>query len=82
MPRRGNKLGQYVANDFELSISFLSSLKIIKFLLLVLILSPWVFLLIYKVDLKIWFECLMENMFAINKEKKIMASFKYKISSK
>ena len=68
MPRRRNKLGQYIANDFELSISFPIPFRIIKFLLLVLFLSTWVFLLIYKVDLKIWFEYLMENMFTLNKD--------------
>ena len=55
MPRRRNKLGQYVPNDLELSISFPNPIKIAKFILIVLILSLWVFLLIYKLDLKIWF---------------------------
>ena len=54
MQRRRNKLEQYKANDFELSTTIPSLFKIIKFLLLVLILSPWVFQLIHKVDLKIW----------------------------
>ena len=54
MRRRRNELGQYVPNDLELSISFPNSIKIAKFILIVLILSPWVFLLINKVDLKIW----------------------------
>ena len=81
MSRRRNKLGQYVPNDLELSISFPNPIKIAKFILIVLILSPWVFLLIHKEDLKIWFEYLMENMFIKIKrnQKKIMASFEHKI---
>ena len=68
MPRRRNKLGQYIPNDFEVSLSFPSPFKIIKFILMALILSYWIFLLIYKVDLKVWLEYLMENMFILNKE--------------
>ena len=84
MPGRRNKLGQYVPNDLELSISFPNPIKIAKFILISVILFPWVFLLIHKVDLKIWFEYLMENMFTLNKEKpkKIMASFEHQILSK
>ena len=68
MPRKRNALGQYIANDYRLSISLPGPFQIIKYLLLALLLSPWVFIFFYKFDLLHWFQSVMEMAFLINKE--------------
>ena len=67
MLRRRNKLGQYIPKDFELSVSLPSPSTIVKYLIIALILTPWVFIIIYKID---WnkIEYLMENLFLMNKD--------------
>ena len=68
MPRKRNTLDQYIDNDYKLSISLLCPFQIIKYLLLALILSPWVFIFLYKFDSLNWLQTVIEMAFLINKE--------------
>ena len=67
MARRKNKLGQYIPKDFELSVSLPSPSTIVKYLIIALILTQWVFIIINKIH---WhkIEYLIENLFLINKD--------------
>ena len=68
MGRKRNKLGQYLPKDYNLSISFPSPLKIIKFILIALIVAPWLFILEYRLNLKEIAKKTMENIFLIKNE--------------
>ena len=68
MARRRNKLGQYVPNEYRMYINIPSPFKVLKYLLIAFIVSPWIFLLFYKFEIKVWLLNLMENIFLINKD--------------
>ena len=68
MPRKRNELGQYIPKNYGVSISLPSSISLFKYALIVFVLSPWLFVLIYRLDLKVWLYNTMENLFIINKE--------------
>ena len=53
--------GDNVAKDFKMSITFSSPpFIILKYLLILFIISPWLFILIYKIDLKVYIQNIME----------------------
>ena len=69
MPKKRNELGQYIRNnDYKVSICFPGPLTIIKYLLIVLIVSPWLFILTYKLSLMDLIQKTMENIFLIKNE--------------
>ena len=68
MGRKRNKLGQYLPKDYNLSISFPSPLKIIKFILIALIVAPWLFIIEYRLNLKEIIQKTMENIFLIKND--------------
>ena len=68
MKRKRNERGQYVDKDFKMSITFPSPFIILKYLLILFIVSPWLFILMYKIDLKTYIQNIMENIFLVNKE--------------
>ena len=53
MKRKRNERGRYVAKDFKMLITFASSFIMIKYLLILFIISPWLFILMYNIELKI-----------------------------
>ena len=68
MPRKRNELGQYIPKNYGVSISLPSPISLFKYALIVFVLSPWLFVLIYRLALKVWLYNMMENLFIINKE--------------
>ena len=68
MKRKRNERGQYVAKDYKMSITFPSPFIILKYLLILFIISPWLFILMYKIDFKTYIQNIMENIFLVNKE--------------
>ena len=68
MTRKRNKFGQYLPKDYNLSILFPRPLKIIKYLLIALIVSPWLFILEYRLNLKEIIQKAMESIFLIKNE--------------
>ena len=68
MTRKRNKLGQYLPKDYDLSISFPGPLKIIKYIIIALIVAPWLFILEYRLNLKEIFQKAMENLFLIKND--------------
>ena len=67
MPRKRNEFGQFVPKDYNLYISFPNPLTIIKFLLIMIIVSPWIFILSYKLDLES-IQKMMEKIFIIKSD--------------
>ena len=67
MPRKRNEFGQFVPKDYNLYISFPNPLTIIKFLLIMIIVSPWIFILSYKLDLES-VQKMMEKIFIIKSD--------------
>ena len=69
MPKKRNELGQYIRNnDYKVSICLPGPLTIIKYLLIVLIVSPWLFILTYKLSLMDLIQKTMENIFLVKNE--------------
>ena len=69
MPKKRNELGQYIRNnDYKVSICFPGPLTIIKYLLIVLIVSPWLFILTYKQSLMDLVQNTIKNIFLIKNE--------------
>ena len=69
MPKKRNELGQYIRNNnYKVSICLPSPLTIIKYLLIVLIVSPWLFILTYKLSLMDLIQKTTENIFLIKNE--------------
>ena len=68
MPKK-NELGQYIRNNnYKVSICLPDPLTIIKYLLIVLIVSPWLFILTYKLSLMDLIQKTMENIFIVKNE--------------
>ena len=62
MKRKRNEIGQYIAKEFKMSITFPSPPFImLKYLLILFIISPWLFILMYKIELKTYIQNIMEN---------------------
>ena len=40
----------------------------LKYLLILFIISPWLFIMMYNIDLKTYIQNIMENIFLVNKE--------------
>ena len=68
MARKRNKLGQYLPKDYNLSICFPRPLTLIKFILIALIVAPWIFILEYRLNLKEILQKTMENIFLIKND--------------
>ena len=69
MPQKRNELGQYIRNnDYKVFICLPGPLTIIKYLLIVLIVSPWLFILTYKLSLMDLIQKTMENIFLVKNE--------------
>ena len=68
MKKKRNERRQYFAKDFKMPINFPSPFIILKYLLILFIISPWLFILMYKIDLKTYIQNIMENIFLVNKE--------------
>ena len=68
MARKRNKLGQYLPKDYNLSISLPRPLTLIKFILIALIVAPWLFILEYRLNLKEILQKTMENIFLIKND--------------
>ena len=70
MPKKRNELGQYIRNnDYKVSICLPSPLTIIKYLLIVLIVSSWLFfILTFKFSLMDLIQKKRENIFLIKNE--------------
>ena len=69
MVKKRNELGQYIRNnDFDFSIRFPSPLKLIKYLMMILIVSPWLFILLYKLNFMDLVQKTMENLFLIKSD--------------
>ena len=58
MKRKSNERGQYDAKDFKMSITFPSPFIMLKYLLILFIISLWLFILMYKIDSKLIFKIL------------------------
>ena len=68
MKRNRNERGQYVARDYRMSITIPSQFIMIKYIFIIFIISPCLFILVYKIDLKNFIQNFMEKIFLINKE--------------
>ena len=68
MPRKRNSLGQFTAKDTynALFIEIPGPLKLFKYFLVLLVISSWIFVLLYRVDIKSTFKRLIEGIFGIN----------------
>ena len=68
MPRKRNLLGQFTVNDNynALYIEIPKHLNYLNIFLVLLAISPWIFVLLYRVDIKSAFKGLIEKNFVIN----------------
>ena len=69
MVKKRNELGKYIRNnDFYFSIHFPSQLKLIKYLIIILIVSPLLFILLYKLNFMDLVQKTMGNLFLIKND--------------
>ena len=68
MKRKRGELELCLPKDYDLSISFPRPLKIIKYIIIALIVAPWLFILEYRLNLKEIFQKAMENLFLIKND--------------
>ena len=69
MPKKRNEFGQFIKNnDYCFSICLPGPLKVIKYLMIALIIAPWLFILSYKLNLSDLFLKTMEGIFLIKND--------------
>ena len=70
MPRKRNSLGQFTSKDTynSLFIEIPGPIKIFKYFLVLFAISPWIFVILFRVDMKSNFKKLIEYIFGINQE--------------
>ena len=70
MPRKRNSLGQFTSKDTynSLFIEIPGPIRIFKYFLVLFAISPWIFVILFRVDMKSNFKKLIEYIFGINKE--------------
>jgi len=68
MPRKKNTLAQFTANDNynTLYLEIPGPLKLFKYFLILLVISPWIFVLLYRIDINSSFKGLIGRIFGIN----------------
>ena len=68
MSRKRNNLGQFIAKDSysSLFIEISGPLKIFKYFLIFIALSPWIFVRFFRIDIKSNFKKLIEFIFGFN----------------
>ena len=68
MPQKRNSLGQFVAKDSynSLYLELPGPLKIFKYFLILIAISPWLFVLFFRIDIRGNFKNIIEFIFGIN----------------
>ena len=69
MVKSRNPLGQFIPENKDYrTIKKPGPIKILKILLIIIVLSPWIFVLFFRIDVKDIFRNLMEALFATENE--------------
>ena len=70
MGRKRNSLGQFTSKDTynTLYVEIPRPLRLFKYFLVFLAISPWIFVLFFRVDIKSIFKVIIEKIFGINQE--------------
>ena len=70
MPRKRNSLGQFTSKDTynSLFIEIPGPTKTFKYFIVLFAISPWIFVILFRVDMKSNFKKLIEYIFGINQE--------------
>ena len=70
MGRKRNSLGQFIAKDSynTLYVEISGQVKLFKYFLVFLAISPWLFVLLFRLDIKSIFKRIIENIFGITKD--------------
>ena len=68
MPKKRNSLGKFVAKDSynSLYLELPGPLKIFKYFLILIAISPWLFVLFFRIDIRGNFKNIIEFIFGIN----------------
>ena len=68
MPPKRNSLGQFVAKDSynSLYLELPGPLKLFKYLVIFIAISPWIFVILFRIDVRGYFKNFIEWIFGIN----------------
>ena len=81
MPRKRNSLGQFTSKDTynSLFIEIPGPIKIFKYFLVLFAISPWIFVILFRVDMKSNFKKLIEYIFLLYQEETKKANGFFKL---
>ena len=69
MVKRRNSLGRFIPDNKDyITIKIPGPIKILKILLIIIVLSPWIFVIFFRIDVKDIFRNLMETLFVKENE--------------
>ena len=68
MPPKRNSFGQFVAKDSynSLYLELPGPLKLFKYLVIFIAISPWIFVILFRIDVRGYFKNFIEWIFGIN----------------
>ena len=68
MPPKRNSLGKFVAKDSynSLYLELPGPLKLFKYFVIFIAISPWIFVILFRIDVRGYFKNLIEWIFGIN----------------